>query len=199
LWKKSSFLCFTFFYVNLRKLRKFTKVISRKCTLIYVILRKIKLISPFRSTPVSKLSYIIFIFLLTKRYNISSKTVEVFAQLAGGSDNVRISDQGTLFVPFALVNGYFENNKPYGLAAEYDLNGTVIRSWHDPNGTKIDQTTHIELYGNKLYFGSFSGDGMAVLDMANGAGEDGSLRGCKWILEFLMKLVKMVKNVWYYY
>ena len=101
----------------------------------------------------------------------------MFAELPGGSDNVRISDQGTLFVPFALVNDYFPN-KPYGLAAEYDLNGTVIRSWHDPNGTKIDQTTHIEMYGNKLYFGSFAGDGMAVLDIANkvsnGAGSNGS-------------------------
>ena len=123
----------------------------------------------------------------------------MFAQLAGGSDNVRISDQGTLFVPFALVNGYFENNKPYGLAAEYDLNGTVIRSWHDPNGTKIDQTTQIVMYENKLYFGSFAGDGMAVLDIANGASGDGTPRRCKLIIEFLMKLVQMVIDLWYYY
>lgn len=52
----------------------------------------------------------------------------------------------------------------YGLLAEYDLNGNVIKSWHDPTGKVVECTTSALIYNNKIYLGSFYNDFLAVVD-----------------------------------
>ena len=52
----------------------------------------------------------------------------------------------------------------YGLVVEYDLNGNVLRSWHDPSGKTIELTTNAVIHDNKMYLGSFQHDFIGVLD-----------------------------------
>ena len=49
--------------------------------------------------------------------------LELFVSLPGASDNIRLSDRGTLFVPFPFVKNFTN----YGLITEFDLNGNVLR------------------------------------------------------------------------
>ena len=52
----------------------------------------------------------------------------------------------------------------YGLFAEYDLNGQILRSWQDPNGEVIQATSAGAVYNNKLYLGSLFADYIAIVD-----------------------------------
>lgn len=52
----------------------------------------------------------------------------------------------------------------YGLAAEYDFNGNLLRSWHDPSGKVIQCVTCMTLHNKKLYLGSFYIDYIGVVD-----------------------------------
>ena len=52
----------------------------------------------------------------------------------------------------------------YGLIVEYDLNGKVLRSWHDPTGKIVIGSTNAVLHNDKLYIGSFCLDYIAVVD-----------------------------------
>lgn len=52
----------------------------------------------------------------------------------------------------------------YGLLAEYDLNGRVIRTWHDPAGKIVECVTAAAIRNNKIYMGSFYNDFIAVVD-----------------------------------
>lgn len=52
----------------------------------------------------------------------------------------------------------------YGLLVEYDLNGNILRSWHDPSGKIVESTSAAAVYGNKLYIGSLYMDYIAVID-----------------------------------
>lgn len=52
----------------------------------------------------------------------------------------------------------------YGLLVEYDLNGQVLRSWHDPTGVMVQSTTCAAISNNKIYIGSFYNDFIAVVD-----------------------------------
>ncbi|CAF1007759.1 unnamed protein product, partial [Brachionus calyciflorus] len=45
-----------------------------------------------------------------------------------------------------------------------DLNGKPLKSWHDPNGLKVECTTAGAIYNKKLYLGSFYNDFLAVVD-----------------------------------
>ncbi|KAI6209107.1 Adipocyte plasma membrane-associated protein [Aphelenchoides besseyi] len=48
----------------------------------------------------------------------------------------------------------------YGLAIELDLNGTIVRSYHDPDG-RINDISQISDHNGFLYLGSFHGDYIA--------------------------------------
>lgn len=116
---------------------------------------------------------------------------EVFAELPGLSDAIRLTDHNTLLVPFVgvfpgspslwgflgqfswlrSVFGYVLSPNQvmnlwpkYGLLAEYDMNGNVIRTWHDKSATKVAHVTNAILHKNKLYLGSFSTKHIAVVD-----------------------------------
>ncbi len=52
----------------------------------------------------------------------------------------------------------------YSLIVEYDFDGNVLNSWHDPSGTTVDFATCVALHKNKLYIGSFYIDHIAVID-----------------------------------
>lgn len=52
----------------------------------------------------------------------------------------------------------------YGLLAEYDLNGRVLRTWHDPTGKTVECTTSAAIHNNKIYMGSYYNDFIAVVD-----------------------------------
>ena len=52
----------------------------------------------------------------------------------------------------------------YGLLAEYDLDGNVLKSWHDPTGEKIEMITNAQIHGNKIYLGSVHHDYIGVVD-----------------------------------
>ena len=52
----------------------------------------------------------------------------------------------------------------YGLAAEFDLNGKILKSWHDPSGKKVECVTSMAVHGEKLFLGSFYNDFIVVLD-----------------------------------
>lgn len=52
----------------------------------------------------------------------------------------------------------------YGLLVEYDLNGKILRSWHDPSGKVIESTSAAAIYGNKVYIGSLYMPYIAVVD-----------------------------------
>lgn len=53
----------------------------------------------------------------------------------------------------------------YGLVVEYDLNGNVLRSWHDPYGKTIQCTTSATIHEDKLYVGSYFNDFIGVIDI----------------------------------
>ncbi len=55
----------------------------------------------------------------------------------------------------------------YGLLIEYDLNGKIIKSWHDPTGQRITSTASAASYGDKLYIGSYYSDFIAVISYWN--------------------------------
>ena len=52
----------------------------------------------------------------------------------------------------------------YGMLIEYDLNGKILKSWHDASGQKIECITNAELHGNKIYLGSFYNNFIGVVD-----------------------------------
>ena len=52
----------------------------------------------------------------------------------------------------------------YGLLGEYDLNGNLIKSWHDSAGKTVECITHATIHDGKLYMGSFYNDYIAVLE-----------------------------------
>jgi hypothetical protein len=52
----------------------------------------------------------------------------------------------------------------YGLVVEYDLNGRVVRSWHDPEGKHIKSVSCVTQNNGKLYLGTFEKDHVAILD-----------------------------------
>ena len=119
---------------------------------------------------------------------------EVLANLPGFPDNLRISDHNTLFVALVLVRNpkpyrksaldlfgeypfirniigsIFDFEKialispKYALAVEYDFDGNILRSWHDPDGKVIEIVTCVTQNGNKLYLGSFYHDYIGVID-----------------------------------
>jgi hypothetical protein len=137
---------------------------------------------------------------------------EVFAELPGLSEAIRLSDRDTLLVPFVAVFpvspslmgylGRFALFRPilglvwnnlikieslnflnfelfikfldpdqvmkmwpkYGLIAEYDMGGRLLRTWQDPTGTKVSHVTNAVVYGDKLLLGSFNNDFITVVD-----------------------------------
>lgn len=125
------------------------------------------------------------------KINLKGGSKEVFVNLPGHGDTIRLTDKNTLLVPFCLArhNKYglhdllgeypalrsfisiFLNfhklimiTPKYGLVVEYDLNGNVLRSWHDPSGKTIELTTNAVIHDNKMYLGSFQHDFIGVLD-----------------------------------
>ena len=52
----------------------------------------------------------------------------------------------------------------YGLLVEYNLNGKVIRSWHDPTGKVVSSNTFASIFSHKIYLGSFVDNYVAVVD-----------------------------------
>ena len=52
----------------------------------------------------------------------------------------------------------------YGLLVEYDLDGNVIKSWHDPTGKTVAVGTHAVIRDGKIYIGSIFDDYIAVID-----------------------------------
>ncbi len=58
----------------------------------------------------------------------------------------------------------FEHLPKYGLVIEYDLNGKVLKSWHDQTGNTIAAISHAELHNNKIYMGSYHNDYIGVVD-----------------------------------
>jgi sugar lactone lactonase YvrE len=52
---------------------------------------------------------------------------------------------------------------PYGLVAELDEQGRVLRSLHDPGGERANHVTSALAHGGHLYLGSVDGDAIGVL------------------------------------
>lgn len=118
---------------------------------------------------------------------------EIFAELPGLGDTIRMSDHETLLVPFPLprmrekpiifdlVGEYplirsllcsilnvelveKDFGSKYGLVVEYDLSGKALRSWHDVTGQTVKSITNAVLYKGKLYLPSLFEDYIAVID-----------------------------------
>ena len=54
--------------------------------------------------------------------------------------------------------------KRYGLIAEVDASGTLLRTLHDPTG-RLAMITGIREHGGRLYLGSLTEPSIAVLDL----------------------------------
>jgi hypothetical protein len=52
----------------------------------------------------------------------------------------------------------------YGLLLEYNLNGEIVRSLHDPSGLKIAGTASAAVNKGKIYIGSYYSDFIGVTD-----------------------------------
>ena len=52
----------------------------------------------------------------------------------------------------------------YGLVIEYDMNGNILKSWHDKSGKKVKFITNAVLHDKKLYLGSYSSDRIAIVN-----------------------------------
>lgn len=139
---------------------------------------------------------------------------EIFAELPGYGDTIRLSDHGTLFVPFCStrdpkepsildlfgeyplvrsllsmvkipkVTLFYDNIllnmfwfvkildfhevinfvKGYGLVAEYDLNGKLLKSWHDPTAKNVKSATNVMVHNKKMYIVSVFTNFIAVID-----------------------------------
>ena len=53
----------------------------------------------------------------------------------------------------------------YGMIIEFDQNGNVLRSFHDPTGNVIPAVSEIEDHGREIYLGSFFAPFIAKLDL----------------------------------
>ncbi len=85
--------------------------------------------------------------------NKSLSSAELVFNLPGISNKIRLTDRRTLLVPFVIAANTIYGQ--YALVSEYDLNGTSLRSWHDPTGKLISLgVSQMTLYNNKLYLGS---------------------------------------------
>nr|CAD2165940.1 unnamed protein product [Meloidogyne enterolobii] len=61
--------------------------------------------------------------------------------------------------PSTLSYINFDISRPkYGMVVELDLNGKIIRSYHDPTGTVIQGVSQASDDGDFLYLGSFHAD-----------------------------------------
>lgn len=121
---------------------------------------------------------------------------EIFAELPGFGDTIRLTEHNTLLVPFgisrnekmksindylgeyplmrsllfsvlhleSIVEHYRDHLVKSGLLVEYDLNGKMLKSWHDPTGKVIDSLTSAVLYKNKIFLGTLDSEYMAVID-----------------------------------
>ena len=119
---------------------------------------------------------------------------EVLANLPGFPDNIRISEHNTLLVALVLARnpkpyresildllgeyplirtiiGMFLNVEKvalklpkYGLIIEYDFEGNILKSFHDPIGKIIEMVTCVTQHNNKLYLGSFIHNYIGVID-----------------------------------
>jgi sugar lactone lactonase YvrE len=119
---------------------------------------------------------------------------EIMAHLPGFPDNIRLSDHNTLFVALVLVRNpkpyrttmldllgeyplvrtiigrIIDLEKvilklpKYGLLVEYDFDGNILKSFHDPTGKIIELVTCVTQHNNKLYIGSFIHDYIGVID-----------------------------------
>lgn len=130
-------------------------------------------------------------------YGDKKGTVEIFAELPGFGDTLRLTENNTLIVPFfrvrkagipsihdfidenpivqsllykdenvkILSDAFDKDSLKYGLVAEYDLNGTVLRSWHDTTGERIECVTNANIYKNKMYLGSYYNTFIGVIDL----------------------------------
>jgi hypothetical protein len=58
----------------------------------------------------------------------------------------------------------FLSSSKYGFLAEYDLNGNLIKSWHDSAGKKVESITNAVVHDGKIYMGSAYNDFIAVLE-----------------------------------
>ena len=54
---------------------------------------------------------------------------------------------------------------PYGLVLELSREGTILRSFHDPDGKTIHGITAATRIGDNLYFGSLHSDSVGVLNL----------------------------------
>ena len=52
----------------------------------------------------------------------------------------------------------------YGLLAEYNLDGKLIKNWADPTGKLVQVTTNAVIYNDTLYMGSYYNDFIAYVD-----------------------------------
>jgi hypothetical protein len=52
----------------------------------------------------------------------------------------------------------------YGLVAEYDLQGNILRSWHDKSAKRIRLVTSAVLHDKKLYLGSYESQYIGVVN-----------------------------------
>ncbi|CAF1093446.1 unnamed protein product, partial [Brachionus calyciflorus] len=87
---------------------------------------------------------------------------EVFIELPGLSDAIRLTELDTLLFinPSVIMNIW----PKYGLVVEYDMNGNILKSWHDKTGKKVKFTTNAVLHDKKLYLGSYTGDKIAIVN-----------------------------------
>ncbi len=99
---------------------------------------------------------------LNRYYLDGSNKNEIFLELPGFSDNIKVTERQTLLVPFNIVKNFSLGE--YGLIAEYDLNGNPLRSWHDQNGKVVSAVSQITQYQDKLYLGSLLSDYIATVN-----------------------------------
>jgi hypothetical protein len=52
----------------------------------------------------------------------------------------------------------------YGLLVEYDMDGNVIKSWHDPTGRVVESASIAVVHDDKVYMGSYHSSFIAVVD-----------------------------------
>ena len=116
-------------------------------------------------------------FSTLKRQNL--RTELFLNNMPGFGDTIRLTQHNTLLVPFAATrHSRFESVldllgewplvrsvlssvlnlrkllfilPKYGLLAEYDLNGNLLKSWHDPTGLKVECTTNAVIHNGKMY------------------------------------------------
>uniref|UniRef100_A0A183CR08 SGL domain-containing protein n=1 Tax=Globodera pallida TaxID=36090 RepID=A0A183CR08_GLOPA len=94
-------------------------------------------------------------FFVALAFHRSEKSPHTFDKLGPWPFARKVLGELIKLLPDSFIN-YFYAGSVHGIILELDLNGVIVRSWHDPNGSVISHISEADDDGGEfLYLSSF--------------------------------------------